>query len=152
MDEKEMALIEEERKSMLLQRLEDLRKKKQRSQVFGAMLISLGVFFLVVSWVILGFTTTYLIIGGVGSVLIGAGLYLLVTEPTVGVRLTLADELESIVKPTTPAGEIKRLVEDAVARHPDEKTLGSVATKIVESSEGEEAREKIKELLRSYFG
>ncbi len=150
LSESEAALLQEERKRILLRRLGEIREATRRYRFFGAALVAVGMFLALLSWVALGLGFSYLVAGAVGSALVGAGLYLLVTEPRLGGWITLSDEVEEALGSCESPSELRAAVEEAVARHPDERILAGILTRILSSTGDSNLREELEGVLRTY--
>ena len=145
-------LLEAEKKRLLLERLEEIREARRRSQVIGSGAVSLGMFLLLVSWVVLGFSPEYLLAGALGSILVGLGFYLFVSEPRLGAWVTLADEVEDALRVYEDPARLREEVESLVERHPDERELGRAVTEILSETEDSRLRGRLEEVIRRYRG
>jgi len=150
--ESEAALLQMERKRVLLKRLEDIRETTRRYRVFGAALVAVGMFLTLLSWIVLGLGTTYLIVGAIGSALVGAGLYFLVVDPRLGEWVTLVDEVDEALSAGMTPSELRAAVEEAIARHPDEKVLGEALSRVLTTASDSSLQGDLEGVLRKYRG
>ncbi len=148
----EAALLQAERKRILLKRLEEIRETARRYRFMGAALVAVGVFLTLLSWIVLGLGTAYLLVGAAGSALVGAGLYLLVVDPRLGEWVTLADEVEEALATCKTPSELRAAVEEAVARHPDERVLGEALSRVLSRASDSNLRGDLEGVLRMYLG
>ena len=109
-------------------------------------------FLTLLSWIVLGLGTTYLIAGAIGSALVGVGLYCLVVDPRLGEWVTLADEIEEALRTDMTPSELRVAGEEAVSRHPDEKVLGEVIGRVLSTSSDANLRRDLEGVLRRYRG
>ena len=109
-------------------------------------------FLTLLSWIVLGLGTAYLIVGAIGSALVGAGLYFLVVDPRLGEWVTLADEVEEALSAGMTPSELRSAVEGAISRHPDEKVLGEALSRVLSSASDSSLRRELEGVLRKYFG
>lgn len=142
--------LERERVSIALERSKEIRDRTKRRRVSGALLMSVAVFLLLISWVLVGINWIYVILGLIGAVFFGLGLYELVTEPTIRVWQTLIDEIELSLGSAAGEMELREELAGALERHKDEKVLSAQVIDILDKNQGAELRQRLEDLVEVY--
>ncbi|MDW8035674.1 MAG: hypothetical protein RMI85_04380 [Candidatus Korarchaeum sp.] len=131
-------------------RLDEISRSVRRRKALGSLLIAVGMFLVVATWVLLGLTITYVVIAFIGSSLFGLGAYYLLTEPPLRTWFTLSEELDMILSETEDPEELRNKVRDALKRHKDEPMLSQRVETILSNFKSEEIKKALKELISSY--
>lgn len=142
--------LEEEKVRVFIGRAEAVSSATRRRKMAGAILLAIGAFLLIVSWVMTGLTMIYVVLGAVGAASFGLGGYYLLTEPALKVWLTLIDEVEQSLKTAATEEELRGKIQDAIRRHKDEPVLARRVTETLGRYQGEELRDRLKMLVTEY--